>query len=89
MKISKGSYVSINGKTLRGSRNKGKWIEALHLLHVYSYEYGVVIGQLEYHKEKTQGETPINRELLSMLNIKNLIGTSDLKYFFSKLEALL
>lgn len=52
MKIPEGSYVSIEGKTLRGSGNKSNGIDALHLLHAYSYEYGVVIGQLECHKEK-------------------------------------
>ena len=53
-------------KTLRGSGNKANGIDALHLLHAYSYEYGVVIGQLECHKEKTY-EIPVSKELVGML----------------------
>lgn len=76
MKIPEGSYVSIDGKTLRGSGNKSNGIDALHLFHAYSYEYGVVIGQLECHKEKTN-EIPVSKELVGMLNIKKTVITAD------------
>ena len=76
MKIPEGSYVSIEGKTLRGSRNKSNGIDALHLLHAYSYEYGVVIGQLECYKEKTN-EIPVSKELVDMLKLKDTVITAD------------
>ena len=40
LSIPEGSYVSIDGKTLRSSGNKANGIDALHLLHAYSYECG-------------------------------------------------
>ena len=45
LEIPSGSYVSLDGKTLRGSGNKAHGIEALHLLHAYSHELGVVIAE--------------------------------------------
>ena len=76
LSIPEGSYVSIDGKTLRGSGNKANGIDALHLLHAYSYECGVVIGQLECHKEKTN-EIPVSKELLGMLKLKDTVITAD------------
>ena len=39
--IPSGSYVSLDGKSLRGSGEKEAGIE---LLHVYSHQLGIVIG---------------------------------------------
>ena len=76
LSIPEGSYVSIDGKTLRGSGNKENEIEPLHLLHAYSYECGVVIGQLECHKAKTN-EIPVSKELVDMLKLKDTVITAD------------
>jgi len=70
LSIPEGSYVSIDGKTLRSSGNKANGIDALHLLHAYSYECGVVIGQLECHKEKTN-EIPSSKKLIGAVKIKD------------------
>ena len=47
----------------------------MHLLHAYSYESGVVIGQLECHKEKTN-KTPVSKELVGMLKLKDTVITA-------------
>ena len=41
-------------------------IDPLHLLHAYSYELGVVIGQMECSSEKTN-EIPISKKLIEVL----------------------
>ena len=51
-------------------------IEPLHLLHAYSYECGVVIGQLECHKAKTN-EISVSKELVDMLKLKDTVITAD------------
>ena len=76
LNIPENSYVSLDGKTLRGSGLKENGIEPLHLLHAYSHECGMVIGQLECHKEK-KNEIPVAKELLDLLKIKNTIVTAD------------
>ena len=52
LSLRKGSYISIDGKTVRGSGNEEKDIEPIHLLHTYSHEFGIVIGQKERTAEK-------------------------------------
>ena len=74
--IPAGSYVSLDGKTLRGSGLKEVGIDLLHLLHAYSHELGVVIGQMECSSEKTN-EIPISKKLIEALKIKETIITAD------------
>ena len=74
--IPEGSYVSLDGKSLRGSGLKEAGIEPLHLLHAYSHELGVVIGQMECSSEKTN-EIPISKKLIEALKIKETIITAD------------
>ena len=74
--IPSGSYVSLDGKTLRGSGEKEAGIDPLHLLHAYSHELGVVIGQMECSREKTN-EIPISEKLIDALKIKDTIITAD------------
>ena len=74
--IPAGSYVSLDEKTLRGSGLKETGIDPLHLLHAYSHELGVVIGQMECSSEKTN-EIPISKKLIEALKIKETIITAD------------
>ena len=74
--IPEGSYVSLDGKSLRGSGLKEACIDPLHLLHAYSHELGVVIRQMECSSEKTN-EIPISKKLIETLKIKNTIVTAD------------
>nr|WP_314991883.1 ISAs1 family transposase [uncultured Treponema sp.] len=71
--IPPGSYVSLDGKSLRGSGEKKADIEPLHLLHAYSHQLGVVIGQMECSREKTN-EIPIDKKLIKVLKIKDAIN---------------
>ena len=63
------------GRLYEAEGLKENGIEPLHLLHAYSHECGVVIGQLECHKEK-KNEIPVAKELLDLLKIKNTIVTA-------------
>ena len=60
-----GSYISIDGKIVKGSGNDEKNIAPIHLLHVYSHEKGIVIGQKECRAEK-KNEISTCPELVDM-----------------------
>lgn len=71
-----GSYVSFDGKTVRGSGSKEDGIEPLHLLHAYSHELGLVIGQMECTRDKTN-EITVSRALFDALKLENAVVTAD------------
>ena len=48
----------------------------MHLLHAYSHQLGVVIGQMECSREKTN-EIPISKKLIEALKMKDAIITAD------------
>lgn len=74
--LKEGSYISIDGKTVRGSGSEEKNISPIHLLHAYSHELGIVIGQKECRAEK-KNEISACPELLDMLKIKGAVITAD------------
>ena len=74
--IPAGSYVSLDGKSLRRGGDKETGIDPLHLLRAYSHKLGVVIGQMECSSEKTN-EIPIAEKLIQILKIKDVIITAD------------
>ena len=76
LSLKEGGYISIDGKTVRGSGNAEREIPPIHLLHAYSHELGIVIGQKECRSEK-QNEMTACPELLDMLKIKNAVITTD------------
>ena len=76
LELKSGSYISIDGKTVRGSGNEEKNISPIHLLHAYSHELGIVIGQKECKVDK-KNEISACPELLDMLKIKDAIITAD------------
>lgn len=71
-----GSYVSFDGKTVRGSGNEELGIAPLHLLHAYSHELGIVLGQMECTCDKTN-EIPVSRKLYDALKLENAVITAD------------
>jgi predicted transposase YbfD/YdcC len=73
--IIKDDILCIDGKTARGSRNKSDKDRAVHLLNVWSYENGVVIGQQAIDK-KTNEITAIP-EMLELLFIEGCTVTID------------
>lgn len=65
--------ISIDGKTLRGS--KGKEQRALHMISAWAHERGLVIGQIA--TEEKSNEITAVPELLKALDIENCIVTAD------------
>ena len=65
--------VSLDGKTLRGSRDNN--FNVIHMVSAWASQTGVVLGQLKV-KEKSN-EIPAVPELLDLIDVKNCIITSD------------
>ncbi len=72
--IKKRGTVAIDGKTLRGSRG---WVEKrpLHLLHAWSVEEGICIGQVSV--DKKSNEITAFPTLISQLELKGAVVTTD------------
>jgi len=67
--------ISIDGKTIRGSKDSFHNRSPLHSVHAWSVENGICLGQLECG-EKTN-EITVIPQLLDLLDIKNSIITID------------
>lgn len=74
-KIINGDILCIDGKTAKGSHNKTDKERAIHLLNVWSYKNGVVIGQQAIDK-KTNEITAIP-EMLELLFLEGCTVTID------------
>lgn len=70
--ITDGEIIAIDGKTIRGSFDKGKRKGAIHMVSAFSNENGVVLGQVK--TEAKSNEITAIPELLNLLYLmKNLI----------------
>lgn len=69
----RGEAIAVDGKTLRGSRNKDK--KALHLLAALLHEEGVVIAQKEV--DSKTNEIKAFKPLLNGIDLKGKIVTAD------------
>lgn len=67
--------IAIDGKSLRRSHDKRRNKSILHMLHAWSCDSGLLLGQLKT-KEKSN-EITVIPELLKMLHIKGCIVTMD------------
>lgn len=67
--------ISFDGKTLRGSAEKGIGLHGVHILNAWSKENGVCIGQMKVD-DKSNEITAIPL-LVELLDLKNCIVTSD------------
>lgn len=67
--------IAIDGKTLRGSRGWNEENRPLHLLHAWSTEHGICLGQLSVD-EKSNEITAIPK-LIESLELKGTIVTTD------------
>lgn len=70
-----GDIVAIDGKTLRGSRGWNEEDRPLHLLHAWSTEFGICLGQVSVD-EKSNEITAFPR-LIEKLELKGTIVTTD------------
>ncbi|MFT2536216.1 ISAs1 family transposase, partial [Escherichia coli] len=73
--ITDGEIIAIDGKTIRGSFDKGKRKGAIHMVSAFSNENGVVLGQVK--TEAKSNEITAIPELLNMLDIKGKIIKTD------------
>ena len=67
--------ISLDGKSLRGSRRSQVDKSALHIVNAWSDKHGIVLGQKSVDS-KSNGITAIP-ELLNLLDIKNSVVTID------------
>lgn len=71
----KGDVIAIDGKTMRGCRGWDKKDPPLHLLHAWSTEHGICLGQLSV--DRKSNEITAFPELIDSLEIKGSIVTAD------------
>src|SRR5690242_7549992 len=67
--------IAIDGKTLRGSRGWNDKSHPLHLLHAWSVEQGICLGQVSVAEKSN--EITAFPELISQLGLKGCIVTTD------------
>lgn len=71
--VEKAEVVSIDGKTLRGSRNEN--YSVIHMVSAWANEAEVVLGQLRV--DEKSNEIPAVPELLDLIDVTDCIITSD------------
>lgn len=72
---SKGDIIAIDGKTLRGSRGWNEKDRPLHLLHAWSSDQGICLGQVSVD-EKSNEITALPK-LIESLELKGTVVTTD------------
>ncbi|CAG9297706.1 ISAs1 family transposase ISPpr12 [Celerinatantimonas diazotrophica] len=75
--LTKGEVVAVDGKTMRGSYNKAKGHQTIHMVNVFATANGVCLVQSKVN-EKTNEITEIPK-LLEMLDITGFLITIDAK----------
>lgn len=70
-----GDIISIDGKTIRGSRGWSEEDRPLHLLHAWSSELGVCLGQVSV--DEKSNEITAFPKLIEKLELKGTIVTTD------------
>jgi predicted transposase YbfD/YdcC len=71
----KNDVIAVDGKTLRGSRGWNKEDRPLHLLHAWSTDHGICLGQVSV--DEKSNEITAFPELIESLEIKGAIVTTD------------
>lgn len=73
--LAEGDIVAIDGKTLRGSRGWNEKDRPLHLLHAWSSELGVCLGQVSV--DEKSNEITAFPKLIERLELKGTVVTAD------------
>lgn len=73
--VTDGDVVAVDGKTARGSRDRARGLQALHMVSAWSTRNRLVLGQ-EATEEKSNEITAIPK-LLELLELKGCIVTID------------
>lgn len=66
--------ISFDGKTLRGTAEKGMGLKGIHILQAWSKENGICIGQLKV--DSKSNEIKAVPELIKLLDLKDCIITN-------------
>ncbi|MBZ0298287.1 MAG: ISAs1 family transposase [Anaerolineae bacterium] len=74
-RVTKGQVVAIDGKSLRGSRDRAIGKEAIHLVSAWASANGIVLGQR--NTDAKSNEITAIPELLELLNVSGCIVTID------------
>jgi predicted transposase YbfD/YdcC len=74
-RVTKGQVIAIDGKTSRGSHDKGIGKEAIHLVNAWASENGIALGQRKVNGKSN--EITAIPELLQLLNVAGCIVTID------------
>ena len=73
--LTEGDIIAIDGKTLRGSRGWNEEDRPLHLLHAWSVEQGICLGQVSV--DEKSNEITAFPKLIQRLELKGTIVTTD------------
>lgn len=73
--VSKGQVVAIDGKTVRGSHNRGAGKDAIHMVSAWATQNGIALGQCKVD-DKSNEITAIP-ELLRVLDVSDCVVTID------------
>jgi len=73
--LAEGDIIAIDGKTLRGSRGWNELDRPLHLLHAWSSDLGVCLGQVSV--DEKSNEITAFPKLIERLELKGTIVTAD------------
>ncbi len=67
--------VSFDGQTARGTADASKGLKGIHLLHAWSYDNGLCLGQLKV--DDTSNEIVAMPKLMDQLDLRGTIVTAD------------
>lgn len=70
-----GKHIAIDGKTSRGSSDKSKGKQALHLLHAFAVDSGITLAQLEV--DSKTNEIKIVPDMIDALDIQGAMISVD------------
>jgi predicted transposase YbfD/YdcC len=73
--VTQGQVIALDGKTLRGSRDRAIGKEAIHLVNAWAVTNGIVLGQRKV--DGKSNEITAIPELLRVLNVSGCIVTID------------
>jgi predicted transposase YbfD/YdcC len=74
-RVTQGQVVAIDGKTLRGSHDRGTGKAAIHIVNAWASANGIVLGQRK--TDAKSNEITAIPELLELLNVSGCIVTID------------
>jgi len=73
--VTRGQVISVDGKTVRGSRDRFQGQDAIHLVSAFAHQSGILLGQRKV--DDKSNEITAVPELLKTLFIKGCVVTVD------------